>query len=256
MKVFIIGGTGLLGSQGAKELIARGHEVVSLARPPLPKGAVFDDKMKIVLGNYLTMSDEELRKYLSDCDVVVFASGIDERVEAAKPIYDLFVKFNNQPVERILRLAKQCGVRRSVILGSYFSYFAKYLPQLELEKNHPYIRSRMEQERVALSFADENFDVAVLELPYIFGTQAGRKPVWVFLVEILRKMRKFPMWPKGGTATVTVGQAIAGAVEGNKGGNCYPIGYYNLGWKELLGRFYADMGYENKKIHTIPTWMF
>ena len=40
MKIFMIGGTGLLGSEAAKELIARGHEVSSLALPPLPTGAV------------------------------------------------------------------------------------------------------------------------------------------------------------------------------------------------------------------------
>ena len=30
MKVFMIGGTGLLGSEAAKELIARGHKVSSI----------------------------------------------------------------------------------------------------------------------------------------------------------------------------------------------------------------------------------
>ena len=40
MKVFMIGGTGLLGSEAAKVLIARGHEVISIALPPLPEGAV------------------------------------------------------------------------------------------------------------------------------------------------------------------------------------------------------------------------
>ena len=40
-----------------------------------------------------------------------------------------------------------------------------------------------------MSYADDGFDVAVLELPYIFGTQPGRKPVWVFLVENIRSMK-------------------------------------------------------------------
>ena len=40
MKVFMIGGTGLLGSEAAKVLIERGHEVTSIALPPLPEGAV------------------------------------------------------------------------------------------------------------------------------------------------------------------------------------------------------------------------
>ena len=62
MNVFMIGGTGLLGSAAAAELIARGHQVKSIALPPLPEGAPIPEEMEIVLGNYLTMSDDELRR--------------------------------------------------------------------------------------------------------------------------------------------------------------------------------------------------
>ncbi len=168
-------------------------------------------------------------------DGFVFAAGVDERVEGPAPIYDLYKKYNIDPVRRLLTIAKECGVKHAVILGSYFSFADKIWPQLELAKNHPYIRSRRDQEDVAMSFADENFDVAVLELPYIFGTQPGRKPVWVFLVENIRGMKGATMWPKGGSAMVTVkqvGQAIAGALERNRGGFCYPIGYYNYSFMQ------------------------
>ena len=57
MKIFMIGGTGLLGSEAAKELIARGHQVSSLALPPLPTGAVLAPEMQLEFGNYLEMSD-------------------------------------------------------------------------------------------------------------------------------------------------------------------------------------------------------
>ena len=255
----MIGGTGLLGSMGAKELINRGHEVKSIALPPLPEGADLPKEMKLEFGNYLELSDQQLKNYMQGCEGFVFAAGIDERVEGKPPVYEMFKKYNNDPLERLLRLAKECGVKHAVILGSYFSYFAKKWPKLELAKYHPYIRSRIDQEKIALSFADDNFDVAVLELPYIFGTQPGRKPVWVFLVEMIAKMKKSTMWPKGGTTMVTtrqVGQAIAGAMEKNKGGNCYPIGWYNLSWKEFLTIVHKYMGCEGKKVVTIPTWMF
>lgn len=36
----MIGGMGFLGSEAAKVLIERGHEVTSIALPPLPEGAV------------------------------------------------------------------------------------------------------------------------------------------------------------------------------------------------------------------------
>ena len=68
MKVFMIGGTGLLGSQAAVELISRGHEVSSIALLPLPEGAILPPEMKIDFGNYLKMSDDEMRKHLEGCD--------------------------------------------------------------------------------------------------------------------------------------------------------------------------------------------
>ena len=58
MKVFMIGGTGLLGSEAAKELIARGHEVSSLALPPLSTGAVLPPEMKLEFGNYTVQGAE------------------------------------------------------------------------------------------------------------------------------------------------------------------------------------------------------
>lgn len=181
MKIFIIGGTGLIGSAAAGELIARGHEVYSIALPPLPEGAVLPEKMKIEFGNYLEMDDDELRSRMQGMDGFVFAAGVDERVEGKAPVYELYRKYNIDPVKRLLRIAKECGVKHTVILGSYFSYFAKIHPERKLTEYHPYIRSRIDQEDAALSFADSDFDVAVLELPYIFGAQPGRKPVWVFL---------------------------------------------------------------------------
>ena len=259
MNIFMIGGTGLLGSQAAYELIQRGHKVSTLALPPLPAGAALPKEMNVTYGNFMELGDDELLQILSGNEGFVFAAGIDERLTAPAPIYDMFQKFNTHALERVLRLAKQAGVKHSVICGSYFTYFAKSRPRLELTKHQPYIRSRVDQEKMALSFAEPGFDVAVLELPYIFGTQPGRKPVWVFLVEQLLKMKKKTLYPRGGTTMVTVkqvGQAVAGALEKNRGGNAYPIGYYNMTWREMLGIFHKYMGEPGKKIVTIPTFLY
>lgn len=259
MKVCMIGGTGLLGSEGARELIARGHQVKAIALPPLPQGAVLPPEKEIAYGNYLDMSDEEIREMFEGCEGFVFAAGVDERVEGPAPIYELYKKYNIDSINRLLRIAKECGVKHTVICGSYFAYFDKLWPQMKLSENHAYIRSRRDQEAVAMEYADKDFDVAVLELPYIFGTQPGRKPVWVFLVENIRSMKIFTMWPKGGSTMVTVrqvGQAIAGALERNQGGKCYPIGYYNLTWKEMLKICHKHLGCPDKKIVTIPKWMY
>ena len=184
--------------------------------------------MKLTLGNMNDMSDEELKAQFIGMDGFVFAAGVDERIEGPTPIYDFFKKYNITPLERLLRIAKASGVKHAVIAGSYFSYIAKIRPELELTKWHPYIRSRIDQENMALSFADDNFSVAILELPYIFGAQKGRKPVWVFLVEMLQGMKGMALYPRCGTAMVTVrqvGEAIAGGIERTRGGVAYPIGW-------------------------------
>lgn len=259
MKVFLIGGTGLLGSEAAAELIRRGHEVTALALPPVPEGAVLPPEMKLEFGSYLDLSDDDIRGQLAGCEGFVFAAGVDERVEGPPPIYELFKKYNIDPLERLLRIAKESGVRHAVVCGSYFAYFAAAWPKLELAKHHPYIRSRVDQERLALSFADEGFDVAVLQLPYIFGTQPGRKPVWVFLVEQIRGMKGKTMYPRGGTTMVTVkqvGQTVAGALERNRGGRAIPVGWYDLRWTEFLDIVHKHMGLPGRKVVTIPDWMY
>lgn len=131
MKVFMIGGTGLLGSETAKVLIERGHQVVSIALPPLPTGAVLPPEMEIEYGNYLEMSDDELRRHFQGCEGFVFAAGVDERVEGPAPIYDLYKKYNIDPLRRLLKIAKEEGVKHVSICGSYFAHFAKKMAGAE-----------------------------------------------------------------------------------------------------------------------------
>lgn len=259
MKVAMIGGTGLLGSAGAKELLARGHQMKTLSRE-IPEGdASLPQGMRFIRGDYMTLSDEAWADFFAGQDAVVFASGVDERIEAKAPIYDLFVSRNNRPLERILTAAKASGVTRAVICGSYFTYFNRTRPQLELAKHHPYIRSRVEQAQMALSFADDDFHVGVIELPYIFGVQPGRKPVWVFLLEMIRGMKYMTFFPDGGTTMVTVhqvGQAICGAVERVQGARMYPLGWFNMTWKQFLKTVHEHMGEPDRLVVTIPKWLF
>jgi dihydroflavonol-4-reductase len=259
MKIFMIGGTGLLGAQGAEELTKRGHRISSVALPPIPQGVKLPENMELTFGNYMDMSDAEIRNKMEGCGGFIFAAGVDERLEGPAPIYDMFYRYNIKPLERLLKMAKEAGTRHAVILGSYFSYFAREWKDLKLYDTHPYIRSRVDQANMALSFADDTMDVSVLELPYIFGTQPGRRPVWVFLVEQIRNMKGVTLYPKGGTAMVTVkqvGQCIAGALERGKGGRNYPVGYFDMTWKEMLTIIHKYMGVPNKKIITVPKFLY
>ena len=134
--VLIMGDSGIGKSEVALELIRRGHSVTSVALPPLPEGAPIPEEMEILFGDINKKSDEEIEALLSGCDVFIFAAGVDERVEFPAPVLDYYYKYNIAPLERILPLCKKAGVKRAVVLGSYFAYLAKLRPDMKLtEKN-------------------------------------------------------------------------------------------------------------------------
>ena len=272
MKVFLVGGTGLLGAEAARIFVERGHEVTAVALPPIPEGAPLPKQMDLKLCDINKKSDEDIEKLLKGCDAFVFASGIDERVECPAPVYSWYEKYNIKPVDRLLGLAKKMGVKKAVVLGSYFSMLNKEeygykqkLPKKGLFERNPYIRARAKQEEVVEKYCDENFDAAVLELPYIFKTQAGRQPVWTILIEQIAGMDKMKstMYPSGGTAMLTVrqvGEAIVGATEklGEefKGFYAWPIAMYNKTWKEFLSVVYDARGMgKDRKIISVPGWL-
>ncbi|HQC30524.1 MAG TPA: hypothetical protein PLP51_02180, partial [Acholeplasmataceae bacterium] len=93
MKVMLIGGTGLLGYEAAKILSKNNHEIISFALPPKPESITIPNHMELILKNYLTLTEEELLKYMEGCEGLIFAAGIDERVEGAPPIYDLYYEY-------------------------------------------------------------------------------------------------------------------------------------------------------------------
>ncbi|MCQ2476772.1 MAG: NAD-dependent epimerase/dehydratase family protein [Clostridia bacterium] len=261
MNVFMIGGTGLLGCEAAIQLIKHGHKVTSVALPPLPEGAPIPGEMDLIFGDINKKSDEEILDMLKGNDVFIFAAGVDERVEFPAPVEEYYHKYNIAPLERIFPLCKKAGVKRAVVLGSYFAFLAKEMPEKDFVDRNPYFRSRLAQEKVCEDACDENFSAKVLELPYIFGTQPGRKPVWVILIEQIAFMDKLPftMYPAGGTAMLTcrqVGEVICGAAEREVPGfEAFPISMYNKTWKEFLSIVYAARGMNGRKIVSVAPWM-
>lgn len=261
MKVFMIGGTGLLGSKAAEQFIAHGDSVKTLALPPLPKGAPLPKEMEIIFQDVNKATDEELENLMKDCDTLAYCAGVDERAEFPPPVYDAYYKYNIAPLKRLVPMAKKLGYKGVVCCGSYFSWLAKNRPEMKIAERNPYMRSRLDQEAYLESQASDDFYCAVMELPYIFGTQPGRRPVWTILIEQIKPMDKLPctFYPAGGTAMLTirqVGEVIYGATQITKGYRAYPISCYNMSWKEFLKIVYDARGMgKDRKIVSIAPWM-
>ncbi|MEA5077254.1 MAG: NAD(P)H-binding protein [Anaerolineaceae bacterium] len=252
-KVLMIGGTGFLGYYAIRELLKLNYEVTILALPPLPAEGLFPPEVKITLADMNKLTDDEVGALLKGQDAVVYAAGADDRVVPKAPAYPFFYKHNVEATRRLIGIAKNAGVKKGVVLGSYFAYFAREWPQLELTKHHPYIRSRVEQEEAAITAGGSEMEVMILELPYIFGSMPGRTPIWKPLINYIRSTGIL-FYTRGGTNCITVedvGAAIAGAVERGRGGQRYAIGGQNLTWVELLGKLSHFTGKE-KKVVTLP----
>ena len=256
LNVLLIGGTGFLGFYATKELTKRGHQVSILALPPLPAEGLFPKETKIILADLNQLSDDAILELLKGQDAVIYAAGADDRVTPKAPAYPYFYKYNVEATRRLMVLARNAGVKRAVVLGSYFVHFDRIWPHLKLKENHPYIRSRVEQEAAAIEAGGKDMAVMILELPYIFGSMPGRTPIWKPLIKYIRNT-PIIFYTHGGTnciAVEQVGEAIAGAIEQGKAGQSYVVGSENLTWVELLHKLSKLTGKE-KHVVSLPNWL-
>lgn len=255
-RVLIIGGTGFLGYHAAHEFLAAGWEVTAVGLPPAPPAGLFSPSIRLVIDDIHRLADSDLESLLAGHQALVFAAGLDDRVTPPRPAYPKFHAANVETLERLIRAAKEAGVRRLVVLGSYFAYFDRLWPKMKLAERHPYIRSRVEQARLAT--CTPGIEGMVLELPYIFGAlpAPGWKPLWTPLIKYLRSFQTLLYMP-GGTACIsahTVGRAVVAAVERGQAGTRYPIGQENLTWEQMLNRL-ADAEGRQVRVLPLPRWL-
>lgn len=255
-KVVVVGGTGLLGYYAAKEFVRRGHSVTVVALPPLPEEGLFPREVDVILANIDELDDSGLTDILRGQDAIVFAAGADDRVIPKAPAYEFFYQANVRSCKRVLSLARDSGIRRGVILSSYFLYFDRIWPEEKIAEHHPYIRSRKEQAEQSMDVSMPDLQLMILELPYVFGSMPGRTPLWKPLIDYIDS--PYPIfYMRGGTNIIAVehvGEAIVGAIEKGTGGHSYTIGDENLTWVEFLERILSILG-KRKRIVIVPTWL-
>lgn len=245
MKTLMIGGTGYLGYFAVRELVRRNHDVIAFGRPPgPPSGFLPSERCQLVLEDFNLIPDERVLEHFLGCDAVVFGGGADGRNSFPIPAIEGFRAANVEPTRRLVRLAKQAGVGRFIILASYYTAIARTFPDLGILEPNPYILSRKEQADAAFAEAGNQLSVGILELPYIFGAAPGMGTLWGFYLDLIEKHNPVPT-PPGGTACVTaaqVGLAIAGACERLDGHRHFAIVDSNHSYHRIYSMFAQAMG--------------
>jgi len=256
-QVIIVGGTGLLGYHAGLEFLKRGYEVSALAIPDINLEGWFPGEIKVVHEDVFSATQERLAAWMKGHYAMVYAMGPDDRTIPVAPAAQFFQEKLVNTSARVFKAAKEAGVKRAVLLGSYFHHFHRESPHMRLAHRHPYIGARVDQEEAVLEAVGSDMDVMILELPYIFGTMPRRVPLWkeVFFDRLLKMNPIF--YPDGGSTMVCAGnvaEAIAGAVLRGEHAHRYAIGDDNLRWKEMFAIMFKAIGVQRRFIH-VPHWM-
>jgi dihydroflavonol-4-reductase len=257
LNIIVIGGTGFLGYYSILAGLKKGHSFGALAIPDVELGDWFPREVSVHMGDVFKMSEPELKDVLAGYDGMVYAVGPDDRVVPPAPSYEFFHTRLVENCAKAVTAAREAGVKRCVVLNSYFAYFDRIWPELRLPERHPYIKCRIEQAERAIAAGGDGMAVMILELPYIFGSMPGRVPLWkeVFLDKYAKGRIVF--FPRGGTNMIAVphvGEAVIGALERGAHGERYPIGDENRSYNDMLATMTSAIG-ERKRIMNIPRWV-
>ncbi|NLA23866.1 MAG: NAD(P)-dependent oxidoreductase [Bacteroidales bacterium] len=253
-KILIVGGFGFLGQYIANEANKNKYQVVVCdIKPDAP---IFNTGINVIDYNFLEASDEESINIFKNYDYLVFCGGRDDRHMPKGDAKKFFYEANVLTSQRLANLSSEAGVSKLIILGSYFSYFNRIWPEYKLAERHPYIYSRVEQERLSIEAAKNNLQVIFLEIPYVFGVIKGMQPLWKSLVKYINKT-PVVFYTKGGTAFISVdklAEACVGAIKNAKHGDCIPIAEKNMTWNEMINLILKTLN-KKKPIVNIAWWV-
>lgn len=242
MKILVIGGTGLIGGHAALFLQQQGNTVSIAARKPPAAGTALA-QLDVLLRDYV--AGDFTRDDLARFDAVVFAAGNDIRHlppgtdEAAH-----WERANVEAVPRFFALARAAGVRRAVLVGSFYPQVA---PQLI--DTSPYVRSRHLADERVRALASADFQVCSVNAPFVVGSLPGlRNEMFAAYTRYAEgKLPGLPVYgPAGGSnfiSTQSLSEAIWGALQRGRAGHAYLIGDENLTFADYFAAFFRAAGH-------------
>jgi len=126
-------------------------------------GNWFPKEAGVEFGDLFKADKRELINLFSGYDAMVYALEPDDRVKPKAPAYDFFHDKLVESCGRIVAAAREAGVKKTVVLNSYFAYFDRTRPEMNLSKHNTYIKCRVEQEERALAESKDRMSVVILE---------------------------------------------------------------------------------------------
>lgn len=182
MRAFVTGGTGFLGSRVIKRLLARGDEVIALARDGAKADELEKSGVEVVRGD-LGELDAVLAR-VAECDVVY---NVGARVVSSGP-WDEFFRVNVEAVQRLMDAALAGKAKRFVHVSS-LGIFEIDRDGMEVSDESDYdrrpllrghyTRSKLDGDRLACSAVRAGRPVVVVRPGVLFGPNHPQQNVFL-----------------------------------------------------------------------------
>ena len=247
MRVFLTGGTGLLGSHLAADLREHDHEVVALHRRDADTLFLEERRCELVVGDTRDEADR-LAEAMQGCTHVahsaglVYASGEWPKIRAV----------NVDGTRNVLTAAVRAGVHHAVHVSSVAVYGTVDGPvdeasstDTDLPPGDLYARSKREGEEVARGIERKRgLPVTIVRPAAVYGERDR------LMAPAIAKLLRLPLVPLFGPATNTLPVVYAGnvavairlALEAGRGDTTYDIGLdHPLTQRELFELLAAGM---------------
>ncbi|NCG32885.1 MAG: NAD-dependent epimerase/dehydratase family protein [Proteobacteria bacterium] len=248
MRVFLTGGTGLLGTHLAEELRRSGHEVVALHRREADTLFLQEQECELVEGD-VRDDPGTLVPLMDGCTHVVhsaalvYAGGAWPKIRAV----------NVDGTRNVLSASSMAGIGHAVHVSSVAVYGSVDGPVSEdspidsdIAASDLYARSKREAEDVARGIeAARRLPVSIVRPCAVYGERDR------LMIPGLRKILRVPVVPLPGGGVNTIPAVYAGNVavairlvlEAGEGGATYDIGMdHPLTQRELLGYLSEGLG--------------
>jgi len=248
MRVFLTGGTGLVGSHLARELRVRGHEVVALCRAEADTLFLEEQECELVEGDIRGDADD-LAPLMDGCTHLVHGAGL----VYAGGSWPKVRAVNVDGTRNTFTAARVAGLSHAVHLSSVVVYgdppgsVDETTPtELDLHPGDLYARSKREAEAVVRGIEEKRgFPVTILRPSAVYGERDR------LMIPALEQLLRLPFVPLLGPATNTlpvvyagnVAVAVIDALEAGQGGRTYDVGFdHALTQRDLLAGLAAGMG--------------